>query len=101
MQMTGAIAGLANNADGALETMAAITGDGPEPTARGWFALVAFGIACVAIGFSVATILSGYFSLPDRVQVLESTIIHISQDLCVIRQATEGLDAVECLRRIR
>jgi hypothetical protein len=67
----------------------------------GWVALL-FMLGCAAIaGGTLVYWALGMFAFPGRLKVLEDTMVYISQDLCVIRAATEGLDAVECLRRIR
>jgi len=67
----------------------------------GWVTL-AFMLACaIVLGGIIVYWAMGMFAFPGRLKVLEDTMVYISQDLCVIRAATEGLDAVECLRRIR
>jgi hypothetical protein len=55
----------------------------------------------IVFGMYLNNRITGAYEIPSRMQMLEDAIVQISQDLCVIRAATEGLDAVECIRRIR
>jgi len=51
-------------------------------------------------GAGAAMTVTGYLGLPGRVAAMESMMYRMAQDLCVIRAATEQLDAVQCLREL-
>jgi hypothetical protein len=60
--------------------------------------LVLFGATIFLAGVGLSAAWQVYLGLPARVQVMESTIKQMSQDLCVIRGAIEGIDPIRCLR---
>jgi hypothetical protein len=60
--------------------------------------LFAFGVTIFLAGVGVSAAWQVYLGLPSRVEALENTLRHMSQDLCVIRGAIEGIDPIRCLR---
>jgi hypothetical protein len=69
-------------------------------TAKAARLLVAISATIFLAGFGSSMAINGYLGLPGRVAQLESTMYIIAQDICVIRAATENLDAVQCLRSL-
>jgi predicted dinucleotide-utilizing enzyme len=60
--------------------------------------LIAFGVTIFLAGVGLSAAWQVYLGLPARVEVMESTIKQMGQDLCVIRGAIEGIDPIRCLR---
>jgi len=60
--------------------------------------LIAFAVTLFLAGVGVSAAWQVYLGLPSRVEALEDTLRHMSQDLCVIRGAIEGIDPIRCLR---
>jgi hypothetical protein len=82
--------------DHMVATLAGITGIAAD--AKAAWTLIGFAVTIFLAGIGVATGWQMYLGLPNRVDTMESTIKQMSQDLCVIRGAIEGIDPIRCLR---
>jgi hypothetical protein len=82
--------------DAMVASLASITGIAAD--AKAAWTLVGFAVTIFLAGIGVATGWQMYLGLPNRVETVEETMKQISQDLCVIRGAIEGIDPIRCLR---
>jgi hypothetical protein len=71
-----------------------------DSTAKAGRLIITIGVTIFLAGAGTSMAVGGYLGLPARVSAMERMMYLMAQDLCVIRAATEQLDAVQCLRSL-